>query len=154
MFLKKAIFIIGVAQQSVLTSNISIGGSSMCLSTVQFTCIGQNIPSLNWFLNENEVAAYFPRPGDDNALPIKVETDADLGLVQITSVQISSTSDTNNITSIFITNSSVLEDFSNIQCGSRGVRSDVMELNVSVLGKCDVYAPCGTGRSSYLQYIF
>jgi hypothetical protein len=106
----------------------------VCPSTVQFTCTGQDIPVLIWFIGEVD-AVYFPQSGGENVLPINVEYGSDLGPVHITSVQFSLISDGINVTSTFTANATILEGLSNIQCGSRSVRSNLMIVNVSVLGK-------------------
>jgi hypothetical protein len=131
------IVILGI-QQAVLTSNTSTVVNLICPSTVQFTCIGEDIPTLRWFIDGTEVVRYIHAPGDENRLPFNVEYGGDLGPVQIISVQASLTSDGTNVTSTFTTNTSVLEDFSNIQCGSIEFKSDLVMVNISVLGKYPV----------------
>jgi hypothetical protein len=103
---------------------------------VQFTCIGQDIPLLGWFFNGISFAQYAPDLGGPSMpLPFFLDYDGDLGPIQITGIQLSSTSDNINVTSTFTTNTSVLEVYDSIQCGSRVVRNDPVTLNVSVLSK-------------------
>jgi hypothetical protein len=101
---------------------------------VQFTCTGQDIPSLRWFLDETVVAQYVPQISDEDRLPFPVDYGDNLGPILIVNVTTSLESDDINVTSTFTANISVLEDFSNIQCGTREVRSDFVMVNVSVLG--------------------
>jgi hypothetical protein len=102
---------------------------------VQFTCIVQDIGTLGWFLNGTEVVRYVHMIGDENKLPLNVEYADDFGPVRITEVEANATSDVINATAIFTTNTSVLEDLSNIECGTRAVRSNLVMVNVSTLGK-------------------
>jgi hypothetical protein len=122
---------------TVLTSNTSTVVGPTCPSTVLFTCTGQDIPTLIWFINDNRVAHYFHRPGDEDRVPFNVNYDDDLGPIQIISVQANLDSDVSNITSTFITNTSILEQFTDIQCGPVTAmrRSELMMINVSLLGK-------------------
>jgi hypothetical protein len=92
--------------------------------------MGQDIGSLRWFIDNTEVVQYVHAPGDESRLPFNVD-----GSFEIISVQSSTTSDNINVTSTFATNTSVLEGLSNIQCGTRGLRSNNVTVNVSVLGK-------------------
>jgi hypothetical protein len=97
--------------------------------------MGQNIPSLNWFFDEIEIVRYFHRPGDESMVPLDLPYDGDFGPIQITSVQISPTTDDINVTSTFTAGLMVLKDFGSIQCGSRAIRSELVMVDVSVLGK-------------------
>jgi hypothetical protein len=106
-----------------------------CLSAVQFTCTGQNIVFLGWFFDGTEVARYIHHISDEDRLPIPVHYDGDLGPILIVNVTSSLEADDINATSTFTANTSVLEAFSSIQCGTRSVRSDFVMVNVSVLGK-------------------
>jgi hypothetical protein len=96
---------------------------------------------LRWFIDGSEVVQYVHTPGDESRLPFNVQYDGDLGTIQIISVQSSIVSDVVNVTSTFTSNTSrsVLEGFSNIQCGSREVRSNIHIVNVSVLGEYSVH---------------
>jgi hypothetical protein len=97
---------------------------------------------LGWFLNGTEVGRYVHKIGDENKLPLNVEYADDLGPVRITRVEASATSDNINATATFTTNTSVLEDLSNIQCGRRAVISNLVMVNVSTLGKSLARAYC------------
>jgi hypothetical protein len=96
----------------------------------------QDITSLRWFFDKTEVVRlhYFHSSGDENRLPFNVEYGDDLGPVRITRVEASVTSDNINATAIFTTNTSVLEDLSSIQCGTKAVGSNPVMVNVSTLG--------------------
>jgi hypothetical protein len=102
--------------------------------------MGQNIPSLNWFFDETEVVRYFHQPGDESMVPLDLPYDGDFGPIQITNVQISTATDDINVTSTFTADLTILKDFGSIQCGSRGVRSELVMVDVSVLGKYYIYA--------------
>jgi hypothetical protein len=106
---------------------------------VQFTCEGQDIPSLFWFLQNDETreVQYIHKHGDEDRLPFQVAYDGDFGPILITNVTTSQDVDQINVTSTFTTNTSVLEDFTSIHCGTRAeVKSNLMMVNISVLGKC------------------
>jgi hypothetical protein len=105
-----------------------------CPSTVQFTCIGQDITLLRWYFDDVQVAQYSPGTRDEDRVPFTVTYDGDLGPIQIINVQDSPDSDHINVTSIFTTNTSVLERYNNIQCGAKANRSELV-LNISVIGK-------------------
>jgi hypothetical protein len=111
---------------------------------VQFTCIGQDIRFLAWFVDGTEVAQYTHELGDENRLPFPVAMyDGDLGPILITYVMTSLDSDDINVTSSFTTNTSILEGYSYIQCGTRAnVKSDNVTLNTSVLGKSPEHVEC------------
>jgi hypothetical protein len=100
--------------------------------------MGEDIPTLRWFFDGTQVVSYGHRTGDENRLPFNVEYDGDIGLVKIISVQSSITSDVINVTSTLTTNTSILESFSDIQCGTKAVRSDLVMVNISILGKSPV----------------
>jgi hypothetical protein len=122
--------------QAILTYNTTMV-DPMCPSTLQFTCIGQDIGTLGWFFNGTLVVRYVHMLGDENRLPFNVEYEDDLGPVEIIHVQSNATSDGINVTATFTANTSVLEDLSNIQCGTGSVKSNFV--NVSFLGKYNLW---------------
>jgi hypothetical protein len=128
-----ALFSVGIPEVN-LTSSASVVGGRMCLSTVKFSCTIQDLASLVWFVDEMEIVRYTHQIGDEAQVPF-VEYDGNLGRIEIIRVQSSTSSDDINATSTLTTNTSVLDNISAIECGSRETRSNAMMVNVSVLGK-------------------
>ena len=116
-------------QLASVSSNYSKSFGSQCHLVVQLTCTVQNLTSLRWWFDDDQISTYiysqantFPHtpPGGANGIQIQIIRAA------------RTAGDRFNATSVLTTNSSVLgslkQQVDNIQCGTNAIRSQSINI--------------------------
>lgn len=134
--------IIGIPVALLISDPAELEGV-ICHRMVELTCTVQEVSSLRWFFNGDQHGFYFPSP-NDAIPPARSLWGAPPGMsIQITRAQLDQQNpDLIYATSVLTTNTTLLaRNFAGqtIQCGTYSIRSELKEVNVSILGKVRSY---------------
>ena len=124
----------GVPAANLTTKPVPLEGE-LCPTVVQFTCTIEDLPALNWFINDSNIAmAYVYNNGD--TFPITLLSPDGI-VISITSAIPSVNSDSFYATSTLTINATILQAFNmqDFTCGSRVTRSAPVTVDFNTLGK-------------------
>ena len=136
VLMRLLIFPIGVPSAMLTTVSSSLSGDICPL--VKMTCTVQDLPSLRWFMNDSQIAAYPFNPSDTFPPPVDLMTTYPGVNAQIINATQGSNPEAINAISVLAISFTALSNLSGvaIQCGANAHKSNsIIVGDVKLLGE-------------------